>query len=138
MVSNAAGRTRPVNAGLAALSKRHRASSFELWSWLFMRVSGVALLAMLGAHLAIVHVLTPIQNVDFAFVNLRWSIPFWRWYDLIMLSLAVIHGFNGVRVVADDYVHAKRWRVLTTSVLWIGAFIILVVGAQVIVSFQAR
>jgi succinate dehydrogenase / fumarate reductase membrane anchor subunit len=79
-------------------------SNFELYAWVFMRVSGVLLVLLVLAHFAIMHVVDGgISRVDFAFVSGRWSNPFWRVYDFAMLSLALLHGGNGLRVIIDDY-----------------------------------
>ena len=115
---------------------RPRANDFELWSWLFMRISGIALLVMVLLHFAIMHLLTPIEDVNFSFVAARWATPFWRAYDLVLLLLALVHGLNGVRVVMDDYVHSRGWRLATTSGLYTVGLIFLVIGTQVILSFQ--
>ncbi len=123
MLLGAPGRPRPRN------------SNFELWSWLFMRISGFLLIVLVLVHLFFVHIITPIQNVDFAFVASRWDTPFWRWYDLSMLGLAMIHGLNGVRVVADDYIHSPGWRLVTMIVLWAVLLLFILIGAQVILSF---
>ncbi|MCL4465385.1 MAG: succinate dehydrogenase [Chloroflexi bacterium] len=121
----------------SASSPRPRTTNFELWSWLFMRVSGALLLILLLIHLAIMHVTQPIENVNFAFVAARWASPLWRWYDLVLLGLGWVHGLNGVRVVMDDWIHSPGWRLTLTALLWLIGFILLVIGAQVIFSFQA-
>jgi len=119
-----------------ASSSRARSSSFELWSWLFMRVSGVALLLLVLIHLAIMHAFQPIENVTFGFVAGRWTFPFWRWYDLAMLWLALLHGMNGARIVSDDYIHGRVARLATLTTLYLVGFVFLLVGSQVILSFQ--
>jgi succinate dehydrogenase / fumarate reductase, membrane anchor subunit len=118
------------------VAPRARGSGFELWSWLFMRVSAVVLLVMVLVHFAIMHIFTPTEGVNFAFVAARFSTPFWRVYDLIMLFLGVLHGMNGMRVVADDYVHSRGWRLIVTIMIYTITFTFLVIGAQVILSFQ--
>lgn len=115
---------------------RARSSNFELWAWLFMRVSGILLVVLALAHMAIMHIFTPTEQVNYAFVAARFSTPFWRSYDLLLLLLGVVHGMNGLRQVADDYVHSRGWRLVTMAVLYSVTFIFLVVGAQVILSFQ--
>ena len=69
----------------------------ELCSWLFMRMSGVVLVALITLHLVMNLVVGDgIQGVDFAFVAGKWADPFWQVVDLTMLWLAMIHGANGV------------------------------------------
>lgn len=119
-----------------ATSARPRAGNFELWSWLFMRVSGIVMAVMVLLHFAIMHLLTPIDQVNYSFVAVRYATPFWRMYDLVLLSLALVHGLNGVRVVTDDLVHTRGWRLVVMSTLYLLAFLFLIIGAQVILSFQ--
>ena len=80
-------------------------SNFELWSWLFMRGSGVVLLVLVFGHLFVnlVSSAQGIKAIDFAFVAGKWSSPFWQTWDLLMLWLAELHGVNGVRTIINDY-----------------------------------
>jgi succinate dehydrogenase / fumarate reductase membrane anchor subunit len=83
---------------------RSGGGNFELYAWVFMRVSGVLLVLLVLSHFAIMHVVDGgISRVDFAFVSGRWSNPFWRVYDFAMLTLALLHAGNGLRVIIDDY-----------------------------------
>lgn len=121
---------------LGTASTRARGNGFELWSWIFMRVSAVLLLVMALLHFAIMHILTPTEQVNYDFVAARFATPFWRSYDLVLLFLGVLHGMNGVRIVADDYIHSRGWRLLVMSLLYTVTFVFLVIGAQVVLSFQ--
>ena len=74
-------------------------SNFEMYSWVFMRVSGVVLVFLVLGHLLIMNVLDGgVQRINFAFVAGRWSSPFWQVWDLLQLWLAMLHGGNGRRV----------------------------------------
>src|SRR5918993_2982967 len=91
---------------LAAPRSRRSAgrASFEMWAWLFMRVSGVLLVALVLGHLFVNLVLGEgIQAIDFGFVAGKWASPFWQVWDLLMLWLAMLHGTNGVRTIINDY-----------------------------------
>ena len=44
---------------------------------------------------------TGVARVDFDFVVDRWSSPFWRTWDWMLLSLALLHGVNGTRVIIE-------------------------------------
>ena len=112
-------------------------SGFEVWSWLFMRISGVLLVFLTLGHLAIMHVLGGgVERVSFDFVAARWHGMFWRTYDWLLLSLAIVHGANGARVVIDDYVHRDGWRALLKTLLLAATFLFLVLGTFVIVTFN--
>ena len=59
-------------------------------------------------HLFIMHILNNVETINYAFVASRWTDPetgwIWRLWDLTMINLAVIHGFNGLRQVLYEYV----------------------------------
>lgn len=110
---------------------------FELYTWFFMRVSGVVLLFLALGHLAVMHLINNVDTIDYAFVVKRFATPFWRFYDLLMLLLALLHGFNGARVLIDDYLKGGK-RVLALSVLYVLALAFTVAGAIVILTFQPR
>jgi succinate dehydrogenase / fumarate reductase membrane anchor subunit len=114
------------------------ASGLEVWSWFFMRISGVLLVFLTLGHLAIMHVWDGgVDRISFDFVAARWSGMFWRTYDWLLLALALLHGANGARVVIEDYVHRDGWRVLLKAVLYAATFVFLVLGTFVIVTFDA-
>ncbi|WP_432546982.1 succinate dehydrogenase/fumarate reductase transmembrane subunit [Kineococcus sp. SYSU DK004] len=84
-----------------------RGRGAELWSWVFVRVSGCLLLVLVVAHLvANLVVGDGMRAVSFALVAERWSNPFRQLWSLSMLWLAVLHGANGMRIVVLD--HARR------------------------------
>ena len=86
------------------------AGGLELWSWLFMRVSGLALLLLALGHLVLMHLIHNVDEINYAFVAGRYAGWFWRGYDLLMLILAMLHGVNGARILIDDYIHPPGWR----------------------------
>jgi succinate dehydrogenase / fumarate reductase, membrane anchor subunit len=116
---------------------RAETSGFEVWSWFFMRISGVLLVFLALGHLAVMHVFGGgVDRIDFDFVAARWSGMFWRTYDWLLLALALVHGANGARVVADDYIRRDGWRVLVKTTLYTATFIFFVLGTFVIVTFD--
>jgi succinate dehydrogenase / fumarate reductase membrane anchor subunit len=120
---NGAGRPRPQGG-------------IDLWAWIFMRVSGVVLLVMVLLHLVIMHIINNIEVINYHFVAQRYATPFWRTYDLVMLWLAFIHGLNGLRVLIDDYVGSRGWRLLSLASLYVLGFIFLALGSLVILTFN--
>ena len=120
---NGAGRPRPQGG-------------IELLAWIFMRVSGVVLLIMVLLHLAIMHIINNIEVINYHFVAARYATPFWRTFDLVMLWLAFIHGLNGVRVMIDDYVSSRGWRLVSLASLYVLGFIFLALGSLVILTFN--
>ncbi|HEX5018486.1 MAG TPA: succinate dehydrogenase hydrophobic membrane anchor subunit [Actinomycetes bacterium] len=112
-------------------------SNVELYSWLFMRISGVVLIFLVLGHLLIMNVLDGgVQRVNFAFVAGRWSSPFWQVWDLLMLWLAQLHGGNGLRVIINDYADRDMTRLLLKAALYSSMVLILFTGTLVIFTFD--
>ena len=112
-------------------------SNFELYSWLFMRVSGLVLVFLVLGHLVIMNILDGgVQRINFAFVAGRWSSPFWQTWDLLMLWLAMLHGTNGVRTIINDYAERDQTRFWLKMVLYIAAGFTIILGTLVIFTFD--
>lgn len=114
-----------------------RSGNFELYSWLFMRLSGLALIVLVLGHLVIMNVLDGgVHRINFAFVAGRWSSPFWQFWDLAMLWLAELHGTNGLRTVINDYARRDGTRFWLKVLLYTSALLILALGSFVIFTFD--
>lgn len=122
---------------LAPRSARSGRTNYELYSWLFMRISGVVLVFLVLGHLFIMNILDGgVQRINFAFVAGRWSSPFWQVWDLLQLWLAMIHGGNGLRTIISDYAERDRTRVILKSLLYVSVVFILLLGTLVIFTFD--
>lgn len=114
-----------------------RRNNFELYSWLFMRMSGVVLLFLVLGHLLIMLFLDDgVQRINFAFVAGRWASPFWQVWDLVMLWLAALHGGNGLRTVINDYARKDGTRFWLQTLLNVAVVLIVVLGTYVIFTFD--
>lgn len=111
-------------------------NAFELYSWYFFRVSGILLLVFALTHLAIMHLINNVEVINYDFIKDRWANPLWRTFDLLLLFLALTHGLNGVRTLIYDYVHSKGWRIFSLSALYTVGIFFLIIGAQVIITFN--
>jgi succinate dehydrogenase / fumarate reductase membrane anchor subunit len=117
--------------------KARKAGNFELYSWLFMRGSGVLLVALVFGHLFVNLVLGEgIQAIDFAFVAGKWANPFWQVWDLAMLWLAMLHGTNGLRTIIGDYTTRAGTRFTLKTLLYFASFVVIVLGTLVIFTFD--
>ncbi|GAB2999659.1 succinate dehydrogenase hydrophobic membrane anchor subunit [Amycolatopsis acidiphila] len=114
-----------------------RRSNFELYSWVFMRISGILLIFLVLGHLLIMNILDGgVHRINFGFVAGRWASPFWQAWDLLMLWLAEIHGGNGLRTIIDDYARKDVTRFWLKMVLYVAMVIVLFVGTLVIFTFD--
>lgn len=109
-----------------AVSAKNQGSAVEKFMWSFMRVSGILIIPLVFGHLAMMHVIqgvfdltaagsmvvgTDVINVSGSaveFVAHRWNylwngIAIWKIYDVALLALVTVHGFNGLRYVLTDY-----------------------------------
>ena len=124
----------------------------EATLWSFMRLSGVLILPLVFGHLAMMHVIQGVFDITGAgiqvvgtdmvnesgsaveFVGARWNmlvagVAIWRIYDGLLLALVVIHGFNGLRHVVNDYAHAPLVNRALNWAIVFGAVALIVVGA---------
>ncbi|GAA1362693.1 MULTISPECIES: succinate dehydrogenase hydrophobic membrane anchor subunit [Brevibacterium] len=118
---------------------RHKStrSRFELWAWLFMRLSGVVLIVLIFGHLFVnLWQGEGVQGLDFGFVAGKWASPFWQIWDLLMLWLAMLHGTNGMRTIISDYAEKPRTRMALLLTLYIASAVIIVLGTLVIFTFD--
>ncbi|RJK95283.1 succinate dehydrogenase hydrophobic membrane anchor subunit [Vallicoccus soli] len=112
-------------------------TNFELYSWLFMRLSGLLLIVLVLGHLFIMLVLDGgVQRINFAFVAGRWSSPFWQVWDLLQLWLATLHGTNGLRTIINDYAERDLTRFWLKMLLYSAALLTIGLGTLVIFTFD--
>ena len=124
-------------ASLQRGGKGGRSGTLEVYSWFFMRVSGVVLLFIAVFHVLWMHLVVGVDNINFDVVALRWQNPLWRLFDLALLIFALSHGTNGTRWVLEDYVTSRGWQVAAKWLLYLIVFIIGIMGAFVIFTFQS-
>jgi len=129
----------PTGAELAGLVGRGRpgGSGLEFWWWVFMRVSGLILLFLVVGHVLIMHVFGKgVDRVNFQFVAVRWQHPFWRTWDWLILSLAIVHGINGLRVIILDYVRRPGVRIAVSWFFYITGIVLFGLGSIVVFTFD--
>ena len=130
----------------------NRGSGFEYYMWIFTRLSGALMLLMgafgiVYANLAGGRVLMNmetqyrwgffpiywhVQNSDIPDVFPNWSNSFWQVYGVLLVLVAAMHGFNGLRVVVEDYIHRPYLLLIAKWVVLI-LFLFTLFAAAVIV-----
>ena len=128
--------TRQARASSRGALARKPKSNFETWSWYFMRVSGLILIFLALTHFAITHILNDVVDTDAEFVAERWDNPLWRLFDWALLSLALVHGVNGVRWSIDDYVKQPGRRAALKAVLYTVTGGLFAYGTLVIITYS--
>lgn len=116
-------------------------SNFERKAFMYMRLSGAALLILAVGHMVVQHVLNSTANLTLVFVAEQWSSWGWKVYDMLLLAFAISHGVNGLRNVLEDYIHNRRvMRAINTflaifvvaTILWAGYAIAVFDSAKVL------
>ena len=117
------------------VSLTRRGLNFEMFMWLFTRLSALAMYALILFAVISALVMGARQQMSFADI-LRWGFmpnpnhvqstnvpalepwatPFWAVVASLLLLVAVAHGVHGLVVIADDYITSDRGRLI---VRWI-------------------
>jgi succinate dehydrogenase / fumarate reductase membrane anchor subunit len=122
---------------VVAPTRRQRGFNLEKWGWIFMRVSGIVLVVLIFGHLFInLMVGEGIHALDFAFIAGKFATPFWQWWDVLMLWLALIHGANGMRTIVNDYVTTEKARKALVWALGLAAGLLILLGTLVVFTFD--
>ncbi|MDJ0753383.1 MAG: hypothetical protein QNJ45_07685 [Ardenticatenaceae bacterium] len=122
--------TRPVQ-----ISTKQR---FERMAYMFMRMSGISLLFLAVGHVMIQLVINDVHNLDLTFVANQWNDWGWKAYDMLLLTFAVAHGYNGLRNVLEDYIHNEGLMRAINFVLAVFVVATIVWSAVAIASFDAE
>ena len=116
---------------------KKRGINWEKWGWIYMRVSGIALIVLVLGHLFVnLMVGEGVKAIDFAFVAGKLSNPFWVVWDTLMLWLALIHGANGMRTIVNDYATRERTRMVLHGALLVSTIALLILGTLTIYAFD--
>ncbi len=115
---------------------RPSGGGFETFSWYFFRISGIVLIFLVILHLLLNHVSTDVSCTSYQLVSIRYANPFWRLYDWLLLTLALLHGMNGLRVVVDDYVRTRGWRLTLQSAVGVLTLVFFLLGTITLITFQ--
>jgi succinate dehydrogenase hydrophobic anchor subunit len=117
--------------------------------WLFTRFSGLALLLFAAISMGIAFALggrtqldlpavmrlmffpnpNHVINSDIPDLSLGWSNAFWQVLSTLIMFLAAGHGFNGVRMVLEDFIKRPMLVAVLRALiflLWMGGMILAV------------
>jgi succinate dehydrogenase / fumarate reductase, membrane anchor subunit len=100
--------------------------------WLWQRISAVVLFFLLIIHFVTYHF---IQNGNISYDQIV-SKMHTTWFNLVQmlfLVLALFHGFYGLWVIIEDYIHEKNCRIAIYSSIWIVGLVLLIVGVLTII-----
>jgi succinate dehydrogenase / fumarate reductase membrane anchor subunit len=93
-------------------------SRFELYSWVFMRISGLLLIFMALYHLVWWNLLVGVEHLSAELVLERWSNPLWRLFNVALAAFAMLHGLNGARYSIEDYTRKPGTRKAVKAIVY--------------------
>jgi len=100
----------------------------ELAWWVFMRVSGLLMVLIVGAHVFMTNIMIDVGTVDFEFVTTRLSTPWLKIFNTALLVLGMLHGANGLRYSIEDYNRKAGRRFVWKIVLWTLTIAVMMMG----------
>lgn len=130
-----------------------RGLNLEYVMWIFTRISGLALIILgligiagaflLGARTQMaLDALTrwtffpnPNHVVSTDIVNLEaWANGFWQVMQILIITFGVTHGFNGLRVVMEDFIGPSFLRPLMRGLIFLLWLFMMIVAVYVILA----
>lgn len=93
-------------------------SNFEVYSWFFMRISGLLLIFLALYHLIWWNLYIGVEHLDAELVRERWRNPFWRFFNVALVAFSMLHGLNGLRYSIEDYVRRPGAQVAVKAVAY--------------------
>ncbi len=111
-------------------------SSRELAWWVFMRISGLFLVFLVGAHVFINNILVDAGTIDYEYAAGRLAQPGVKIFDSFLLGFALLHGVNGLRYSIEDYFQRPGTRFWLKTILFVVAVGIFVVGVMTLWAFS--
>jgi succinate dehydrogenase / fumarate reductase membrane anchor subunit len=125
------------------------AGAFEYLMWIFTRFSGLGLMIFGAVSMGMAFIMggrryldmpaffrwmffpnpNHVVNTDIPDVTVGWSNAFWQIFSFLVLFMAAGHGFNGLRMILEDYLESPLLIVLLRALiltLWLGGMIVAV------------
>jgi succinate dehydrogenase / fumarate reductase, membrane anchor subunit len=111
-------------------------TSFEVFSWFFMRISGLLLIFLSLYHLVWWNLVIGVEHLDSQIVIERWQNPFWRLFNVALVVFAMLHGLNGARYSIEDYIRKPGPQLAVKAVVYMLVLGALAVGLFALLTFD--
>jgi succinate dehydrogenase / fumarate reductase, membrane anchor subunit len=116
-------------------------ANLETTAWKWMRYSAFLLIPLVWGHVILQDVVVGVHTMGLdplGYVAQRWASLGWRIYDAALLAFAFAHGVNGMRQVANDFIHGENARKVLNWGLLFFWFIITVIGSIALIAGVAK
>ena len=129
------GEARPGGGYAIPAAPRGGRRGFEMWSWVFMRVSGLLLVFMALYHLFWWNLYVGVEHLSAELVLERWNDPLWRLFNVGLAAFALLHGLNGLRYSIEDYV-PRRHQTLVKRIAYTVVLLTLAWGVFALLTYD--
>lgn len=126
--------------------------NLEYVMWMFTRLSGIAITLFLVVGISAALIMGARTQMDLGTlmrwtffpnpnhvldseipdVTLGWANGFWQITQMLLAFFGVTHGFNGLRVVLEDYTDPGFWQVLWRGVIFLVWMFALLIAVYVV------
>ncbi|NOZ29654.1 MAG: hypothetical protein GXP39_16580 [Chloroflexi bacterium] len=116
-----------------------RGWTFEYLMWIFTRLSGLTMLLLAALGMTAAFIMgartqmdlptlmrwtffpnpNHVMESDIPDITQGWSNAFWQIMQMLLVFFAVTHGFNGLRVVIEDYIDHSLLRPMLRGVIFL-------------------
>lgn len=128
--------------------------NFEYLMWIFTRISGIALVTLAVVGMAAAFALGARTQVDLPTlmrwtffpnpnhvvnsnipdVTIGWANGFWQVMQILLVTFGITHGFNGLRVVLEDFIGPSFTKPLLRGFIFMLWLFLLIVAVYVILN----
>ena len=116
------------------IQKVKTSKNIEATAWRFMRLSGFLIIPLVWFHVLLQDVIVGVHAMDIDYVAERLANLGWKIFDILLLAFAFAHGMNGVRQVANDFIHTEKGQLRMARVLLVVWVIVSIIGAVAVIA----
>lgn len=101
-------------------------------AWLWQRISAVVLFVLLLVHFVTYHFIAQ-GVIRYEDIVAKMQASWFNLVQILFLLTALYHGFNGIWMVIEDYVHHRIWRIVLFSAILTAGITFFVLGTLTVV-----
>jgi len=115
------------------MSYKNATSNAGAMGWYLQRITGIVLFFQVLFHFGVYHFVTGVSNISYNVAIERLANPWWKTFEFSFLIFALYHGSNGIKMIIDDYITSHGWRLAALTVLYVGMFVVFMMGTTAII-----
>lgn len=128
--------------------------SFEYIMWIFTRISGIGMLLLGLVGLVIAFIMNArnlldmntlarwtffpnpnhVINSNIPDVSQGWANAYWQVMEMLIAFFGITHGFNGLRVVLEDFTGHSLWQTLLRGLIFLLWLFFIIIAVYVILA----